>query len=128
MTTSTRLSHVMLAVEDIDRSVAFYAGTLGLDLLHRTPAMAFLDAGGTTIVVRTGFDAGPGDAVEIVLESPDVHRTFAAWRQRGVAFRVELRPVMQAGGRHLVAADFRDPDGHLLSLTGWVEAAPGVSQ
>ncbi len=37
-----------------------------------------------------------------------------------VEFRVEPREVMRQGDRALHAADFRDPDGHVLSITGWV--------
>ena len=37
----------------------------------------------------------------------------------GVEFRNTPRVVMGTEGRELLAADFRDPDGNVLSITGW---------
>lgn len=43
----TRIGHVHLKVADLDRSVAFYQGTLGFDLITRyDDQAAFLSAGG----------------------------------------------------------------------------------
>ncbi len=39
---------------------------------------------------------------------------------RGVPFRTPPRAVTGDATRELWAADFRDPDGHLASVTGWV--------
>jgi hypothetical protein len=42
--------------------------------------------------------------------------------ERGVVFRIAPREVMREGERALHAADFRDPDEHVLSITGWVDS------
>ena len=43
----TRIGHVHLKVADLDRSIAFYSGVLGLDVTQRYgPQAAFLSAGG----------------------------------------------------------------------------------
>ena len=47
----------------------------------------------------------------IMLSVTDAHRALTA---RGVAFRVEPRVVSGDD----FAADFRDPDGHVLSIFG----------
>ncbi len=44
--TATCIGHVHLKVADIDRSLAFYQGVLGFDLMHRMPDAAFISAGG----------------------------------------------------------------------------------
>lgn len=44
--TGTRIGHVHLKVADIDRSLAFYQGILGFDLIHRMEEAAFVSAGG----------------------------------------------------------------------------------
>jgi hypothetical protein len=44
----------------------------------------------------------------------------------GVPFEVEPRPVTSDGERTLLAAHFRDPDGHLVSVTGWVDGAGNI--
>jgi hypothetical protein len=58
---------------------------------------------------------------ELVIEVDDIHAAFAEMKQRGVPFEVEPRPVTSDGQRTLLAAHFRDPDGHAASVTGWVE-------
>jgi len=37
-----------------------------------------------------------------------------------VTFRRELRAVTSDDTRVMYAADFRDPDGYILSIAGWV--------
>jgi hypothetical protein len=58
---------------------------------------------------------------EIVIEVDDVASAYASMKERGVPFEVEPRPVTSDGQRTLLAAHFRDPDGHAASITGWVE-------
>jgi extradiol dioxygenase family protein len=58
-----------------------------------------------------------------VFEVEDVHSVIAEMRERGVPFDVEPRAVTSDGERTLFAAHFRDPDGHVASVTGWVEGA-----
>lgn len=41
-----RIGHVHLKVADIDRSLAFYCGVLGFELVQRIPDAAFISAGG----------------------------------------------------------------------------------
>ena len=60
---------------------------------------------------------------EIVFEVEDVHSVISEMRERGVPFDVEPRAVTSDGERTLFASHFRDPDGHVASVTGWVEGA-----
>lgn len=125
--TIPRLSHLILRVSSLDDAVDFWHGTLGLRIEGRSEAFAFLDAGSARIALNEvdGGDASAAaSATEVVLEVADPRDRYAAWREAGVPFEVGLRPVMEADGRSLLAAHFRDPDGHLVSLTGWVESAP----
>jgi len=41
-----RIGHAHLKVADLERSLAFYCGVLGFDLVQRLPAAAFISAGG----------------------------------------------------------------------------------
>lgn len=84
---------------------------------------AFLDGGGLQLVLNQVDDV-PEDAslTEIVLEFDDVEAAHVELTGRGVTFEVSLRPVTRAGDRDLLAAHFRDPDGHLASVTGWVDS------
>ena len=55
-----------------------------------------------------------GDRTEIVLPVENIDEAHQTLRDRGAAFRIAPRVV--TGDR--LAADFRDPDGHVLSIFG----------
>jgi catechol 2,3-dioxygenase-like lactoylglutathione lyase family enzyme len=104
------------------RALDFYRNAVGLGVEMEGPAFSFLAAG--TIRVALNEVAGlEGDATgtEIVLEVEDIHAAYEAMQQRGVPFAVSPRPVTATDGRTLLAAHFRDPDGHVWSVTGWVD-------
>lgn len=116
-----QISNVILQVSDMQRSLLFYRETLQLPMLHASGALAFFDGGGVTLALNEypgEFPQIPG-VVEIVLQVDDVHAAHRALVDKGVEFRVEPRVVTEMDGRSLLAADFRDPDGHVLSITGW---------
>ncbi|MBI4083816.1 MAG: VOC family protein [Candidatus Lambdaproteobacteria bacterium] len=112
-----KLGTVMLGVSDLGRSVAFYRDALGLPLQSSTGGFAFFDGGGVTLCLHaTQGLAAPADerSVELVFHVEDIHAAHGALSARGVPFRSAPRPV--TGDQH--AADFRDPDGHVLSIFG----------
>jgi len=125
---SPRLSNVILRVADLERSLAFWRDRVGLPLAGTGGPFAFLDAGGVSIALNAVPPQEPGGGLaaltELVLEVPDVRAAHAELAARGVPFRAAPRPVTGDGARELWACDFRDPDGHLASLTGWVAKAP----
>lgn len=116
-----RIGQIILRVADLERSVAFWSETVGLDLGMSSGTFAFLEGGAVSLVLNQ-VDDPPADAslTEIVLESDDVRSAFAELGGRGVPFELDLRPVTSDGDRDLLAAHFHDPDGHLASVTGWV--------
>jgi catechol 2,3-dioxygenase-like lactoylglutathione lyase family enzyme len=117
-----RLSNVILRVVSLDDAVAFWHGMLGLPIVGRSEGFAFLDAGTTALALNAAEGGDPHAAqsvTEVVLEVDDPRAAFDAWRDAGVGFLTELRPVAEQDGRSLLAAHARDPDGHLFSLTGW---------
>jgi metallothiol transferase len=127
--TSLRVSHIILRVSNMERSLAFYRDAVGMKVQSASNEFAALDGGGVTLLLNkperppAGESAGLASLTEIVLEVPDVHSTYQSLKARCVPFRVEPRTVTSDGSRDLLAADFRDPDGHVLSLTGWVPQA-----
>lgn len=116
-----KISNVILRLADLERSLEFYRDRVGMKVLGASETFAFLDGGGVTLAINAiGDNMRDHPAVtEIVFEVEDVQAAYAALVARGVEVRLAPRPVMSSGERALLAADFRDPDGHVLSITGW---------
>ena len=113
----TTLGTVMLSVTNMERSLAFYRDVLGLPVQFSEGAFAFIGAGGVTLALRkVGAlkDAPDEHRTELVFHVVDIRSAYESLRGRGVMFRIEPRVV--TGNQE--AADFRDPDGHVLSIFG----------
>jgi catechol 2,3-dioxygenase-like lactoylglutathione lyase family enzyme len=112
----SKVGVIMLGVRDLKKSVAFYRDVLGLTASGVVESLAFFSGGGVTLVLRQVDGLGEGDErrTEVVFAVDDVQAAHQSLKARGVRFRVEPRPV--AGDQH--AADFRDPDNHVLSIFG----------
>lgn len=118
----TRIHNIFLGVTDLARSAAFYRETLGLELQFEMEGFVFLSAGGIALALSTahaGLATPPAGATEVVFGVEDVTATYEALMSRGVNFLSAPRNV--TGDQW--AANFRDPDGHLLSIFGPERAA-----
>jgi catechol 2,3-dioxygenase-like lactoylglutathione lyase family enzyme len=120
-----RLTNVMIRVADMERSLGFWRERLGLPVVARFESFAFLDAGGVRIGLKAVAppkepDGGLSALTEIVLEVPDVFAAHEELSARGVVFRASPSPVTGDASRELWSCDCRDPDGHLVSITGWI--------
>ena len=104
------LRFVLLGAGDVERSVAFYRDVLGFPLTGRFEDFAFFDTGTTTLALSGEL----GQNAEFVFAANSVEQAYAALRERGVVFLNEPRPVNDANW----AVNFRDPQGHLLSIYG----------
>lgn len=112
-----RIGHVMLGVTNIERSTAFYRDQLGLPLLGAHGGLAFFNGGSVTLMLSTELaKAAPGiaGATEVVFAVESVQTAYDTLLARGVVFLREPRPVTPTDS----AANFKDPDGHLLSVFG----------
>lgn len=116
-----RISQIILRVSDLQQSVDFWSNRFGLTVSMSGGAFAFLEGGGVNLVLNQ-IDDRPDDSslTEVVFEFDDVRTSHSELAERGVPFEVDLRPVTADGERELWASHFRDPDGHLASVTGWV--------
>ena len=118
---------VNLGTSDIERTVAYYEGTLGLPLVERREVVegrpeVLFRAGGTVICIEGGEgEPQPPPNPPFTFRVADVEATVAALRERGVVFEEYDLPFLRtengiadiAGFR---GAWFRDPDGYLLAL------------
>jgi catechol 2,3-dioxygenase-like lactoylglutathione lyase family enzyme len=111
------LSMVMLGVCDMERSVSFYRDKLGIQIRQQFPGFAFLDTGSVSVILSEGLaknSANVAGATEVIFAVEDVRAAAESLEQKGIEF---------VQGPHHVngpmwAANFHDPDGHLLTLFG----------
>jgi catechol 2,3-dioxygenase-like lactoylglutathione lyase family enzyme len=116
--------YVVLIVEDLDRSLAFYVERLGLPLNHRSGPYAQLATGRTRLALyervamseTLGVDLRAPDpdapGFEIGFKVSDVDAAYDAFTKGGVAGVVA--PTTRPWGQR--TAYLRDPDGHLVEL------------
>ncbi len=113
----TQINNVMLGTTDLARSLAFYRDTLGLAVQFEMPGFVFLHTSGVTLSLSEAHAklATPvAGGTEVVFGVADVTAAHDALKARGVEFLNAPRNV--TGDQW--AANFRDPDGHLLSIFG----------
>jgi catechol 2,3-dioxygenase-like lactoylglutathione lyase family enzyme len=116
--------YVVLVVSDLERSLKFWTGVLGLRLGHRSGAYAQLDTGRTRIALYAraamaetlGRPLRPPDpsapSFELGFKVEDVDAAYADLVARGAA--PEVPPADRPWGQR--TAYLRDPDGHLVEL------------
>jgi catechol 2,3-dioxygenase-like lactoylglutathione lyase family enzyme len=112
-----RIGVVMLGVKELAQSVPFYRDKLGLPLIGENEGFAFLDGDGVTLVLSEQLAKFSGQipgATEVVFSVDDVKGAHRALRARGIGFTHEPRVVTGP----MWAANFKDPDGHNLSVFG----------
>jgi catechol 2,3-dioxygenase-like lactoylglutathione lyase family enzyme len=107
----------MLGVTDMARSLEFYRDRLGLEATMSSAEFTFLNGGGVTLALSKAHVQALGKepgCVEVVFAVDHVRASYETLRAKGVEFKKEPRPV--AGPDW--AANFADPDGHMLSIFG----------
>ena len=122
-----RILHTMLRVGDLERSLAFYTGPLGMKLLRRHDfpggrfTLAFVGYGDekdNTVLELThnwdtkSYEIGGGYG-HVALGVPDIRATCETLRAQGVKITREPGP-MQHGTT--VIAFVEDPDGYKIEL------------
>jgi catechol 2,3-dioxygenase-like lactoylglutathione lyase family enzyme len=113
----TGFNHLTLRIRDLERSLSFYAGVLGMRLVHRGRTDAYLEWGNAWICllereIADSPSAGAGmDHVAFSISAEDFWKAVETLRGNGVSFVRE--PVERGGG---LSVQFRDPDGIVLEL------------
>ena len=118
------LDYVVLVVADLDRSLAFYTGTLGLPLHHRKDRYAQISAGTTRLSLYTREAMQETLGAELATPSPsapafelgfkvlDCDAAFAELVAAGAP--AVTQPTTRPWGQR--TAYVRDPDGNLIEL------------
>jgi lactoylglutathione lyase len=124
-----RILHTMIRCGDLDRSIAFYTGVLGMRLLRRSEneqgkySLAFVgyrderDEAAIELTYNWGvssYDLGTAFG-HIAIEVDDVYAACAAIKGAGGTVTREAGPVK--GGTTIIAF-VADPDGYKIELIG----------
>jgi catechol 2,3-dioxygenase-like lactoylglutathione lyase family enzyme len=111
-----------VATTDLERSVEFYGGTLGLTMVESSPFAVVFDATGTALRVTAVAEHTPPPFTVLGWAVPDIAVTVAALTDRDVVMtrydgmEQDAAGIWTApGGAHV--AWFKDPDGNTLSVT-----------
>jgi predicted enzyme related to lactoylglutathione lyase len=113
----TGVDFVSVPTRDLERSVAFYGQTLGLERSAYRPDRNFaeFETGTVTLNIldpeRMGIGSFTPNANVIALHVEDIEAARAALTERGVTFRGD---TFDTGVCHM--AFFADPDGNALML------------
>src|SRR5687767_5761413 len=122
-----RILHTMIRVGDLQRSLKFYTGVLGMKLLRTTDrpdqkyTLAFVgyDTEDRSAVLELTYNYGTdsydlGSAFgHIAIEMPDVAKACAAVKAKGGKVTREAGPVK---GGTTVIAFVEDPDGYKIEF------------
>ena len=124
--------YVVLVVEDVTRSLEFYAGVLDLPVAHRAGTYAQLDTGPTRVglYARAAMSATLGRPLsppdpdrpgfELGFKVPDCDAAYAELQRRGA--RAAAAPTDRPWGQR--TAYVLDPDGHLVELAEDLTGGP----
>lgn len=127
MTAQFQFLHTMLRVGDLDRSIGFYTGLLGMKELRRSDfpdgkfTLAFLGYGDEAAhtVIELTYNYGV-DKYEIgtafghlALGVPDIYATVESLRAAGAKIAREPGPMKHGS---TVIAFIEDPDGYKIEL------------
>ena len=113
-----RIAQIAVVVRDLDRAVHFYQDVLGLPLLFRAdPGMAFLDCGGTRLMLAPAeWEEQARMSSILYYLVQDIAATHALLRDRGVRFEREPHLVARLPDHELWLAFLRDSEDNLLAL------------
>lgn len=100
-------------VEDMDRAVAFYRDTLGLELKFQSPFWSEFATGETTLALHPASPENPAGGVELGLAVDSLAEFYGRRDELGIVF---TEPPKEMHGVHI--ARFRDVDGAEVSVSG----------
>ena len=113
---------LFLATANAERSRAFYEGALGLALVADEPPALVFRVGDRMLRIQKVEQVHAAPYTALGWAVPDIRRTVRDLRAKGVVFQKyeslnqDSDGIWPAPSGALVAW-FRDPDGHVLSLT-----------
>jgi catechol 2,3-dioxygenase-like lactoylglutathione lyase family enzyme len=79
-----RFTHAIKYVGDMDKSVAFYRDTFGLELRFASPGCSEFDTGEVTLALHLAGEGNPAGSVEIGFTADDLRGVYEARAESGL--------------------------------------------
>jgi catechol 2,3-dioxygenase-like lactoylglutathione lyase family enzyme len=121
--TITGLDHIVLCVNDLERTISFYSDLLGMEPRQERPGKWSLHFGANKISLQDARanpdiarDTIPGTGNFCVLTADPVAELADLLRRRGI--EIVAGPAERDGATgKLLSVYFRDPDGNLVEVS-----------
>ncbi|MDH3306489.1 MAG: VOC family protein [Acidimicrobiia bacterium] len=119
----TGLDHIVLCVADVDRTLRFYAGVMGMEPREERPGKWSLHFGSSKLSIQDAGSAPdiaketvPGSGNFCVLTDYPVEEFAEELRRQGIG--IVAGPDLRSGATGtLRSVYFRDPDGNLVEVS-----------
>ncbi|MDA1280431.1 MAG: VOC family protein [Chloroflexi bacterium] len=126
------IGQIALHVSDVEKSVEFYGGLLGMVKIFAAPNLAFFDNGGVRLMLSSAKESsgessdkpgqesvhehGPAHGSVIYYRVDDVQTSYEQFVSAGVVFQDEPHIVHSSANYELWMSFFKDPDGNQLAI------------
>jgi catechol 2,3-dioxygenase-like lactoylglutathione lyase family enzyme len=112
-----QIGQIAISVQDLERAVAFYRDTLGMQYLFAASNLAFFDCAGTRLMLSTPEpgQAHSGNSI-IYFTVGDIDAAYRELSERGVSFDDQPHIIADMGTYNLWMAFLRDSEHNLLGL------------
>lgn len=112
------IGQIFVNVRDLERAIAFYRDTLGMQFLFQAPPnMAFFSCGAIRLMLGIADRPELDHPASIIYyKVTDIQATYETLAARGVEFIVKPHLVAPMPTYDLWLADFRDSEGNVLAL------------
>ena len=112
-----QIGQIAITVQALERAVAFYRDTLGMQYLFTAGTLAFFDCAGVRLMLSTPEPGqGHGGNSIIYFTVADISAAYPELTARGVTFEDQPHIIADMGTYNLWMAFFRDSEHNLLGI------------
>jgi catechol 2,3-dioxygenase-like lactoylglutathione lyase family enzyme len=110
------------SVNDLKKAKAFYAETLGLDVVDSKEGLELRHAGGGGVFLYPKANHTPATFTVLNFQVPNVDEAVDNLQKRGVKFEIYNEPDLKTDQRGIFRGEgptiawFKDPAGNILSV------------
>lgn len=108
-----QLNYAIKFVADMDRAIAFYRDTLGLELKFQSPFWSEFETGDIKLALHPASPENPAGSVQLGFAADDLPDLYARRDELGITF---TQPPTDMHGTQI--ARFRDIEGAEVSVSG----------